>query len=128
MRTWFAFLLFPLLIFVFLFAIYVIFLLSLALGCGFHQEDIPTCSKLYYFSVLSIFPTAIWLGYITTKFAPSNRKYTLSNVYNFLFSLILFLYLQQNQITFSFSICFSLLFFLCFGMGCFIFYKKYKNR
>lgn len=128
MRTWFAFLLFPLLIFISLFFIYVIFLLSLALGCGFHQEDIPTCIKIYDFAVISIFPTSIWLGYFTTKFAPQPRKYFLSNIYNLLFSIILFLYLQGSKISITFSIGFSLLFFLCFGVGCFIFKNKYKNR
>lgn len=128
MRAWFAFLLFPLLIFVFLFFFYVIFLLSLTLGCGFHQEGIPTCSKIYYFSIISIFPIAIWFGYFTTKFAPHCGRYLLSGIYNLIFSITLFAYLQSSKINLIFSIGFSLLFLLCLGSGCFIFYLKYKKR
>ncbi len=128
MRAWFAFLLFPLLIFVFLFFFYVIFLLSLTLGCGLHQENIPTCSKIYYFSIISIFPIAIWFGYFTTKFAPHCGRYLLSSIYNLMFSITLFAYLQGSKISLIFSIGFSLLFLLCLGIGCFIFYLKYKNR
>lgn len=128
MRAWFAFLLFPLFIFVFLFFFYVIFLLSLTLGCGFHQENIPTCSKIYYFSIISIFPIAIWFGYFTTKFAPHCERYLLSSIYNLMFSTTLFTYLQSTKISLIFSIGFSLLFLLCLGSGCFIFYLKYKKR
>ncbi len=128
MRAWFAFLLFPLLIFVFLFFFYVIFLLSLTLGCGFLQENIPTCSKIYYFSIISIFPIAIWFGYFTTKFAPHCGRYLLSSIYNLMFSITLFAYLQGSKINLIFSIGYSLLFLLCLGIGCFIFYLKYKNR
>lgn len=128
MRTWFAFLIFPVLIFIFLFSIYIIFLLSLALSCGFHQSYIPTCSKIYYFSIVSIFPIAIWLGYFTTKFAPQHGRYFLSSAYNLLFSITLFMYFYTSRISFIFSIGFSILFFLCLGIGCFIFYIKYKNR
>ena len=128
MRTWFAFLLFPLVIFIFLFFFYVIFLLSLTLGCGFQQEDIPTCSKIYYFSIISTFPIAIWLGYFTTKFAPHCGRYFLSSIYSLIFSITLFAYLQSSKISLIFSIGFSLLFLLCLGIGCFIFHLKYKNR
>lgn len=128
MHTWFAFLLFPLLIFVFLFFFYVIFLLSLTLGCSFQQENIPTCSKIYYFSIISIFPIAIWLGYFTTKFAPHCGRYFLSSIYSLIFSITLFAYLQGSKVSLIFSISFSLLFLLCLGIGCFIFYLKYKNR
>ncbi|RSZ26845.1 hypothetical protein NDM229_013015 [Acinetobacter bereziniae] len=128
MRAWFAFLLFPLLIFVFLFFFYVIFLLSLTLGCGFHQENIPTCSKIYYFSIISIFPIAIWFGYFTTKLVPHCERYLLSSIYNLMFSITLFTYLQSTKISLIFSIGFSLLFLLCLGSGGFIFYLKYKKR
>ncbi|TNL51850.1 hypothetical protein EYB59_06690 [Acinetobacter bereziniae] len=123
MRTWFAFLLFPLLIFVFLFFFYVIFLLSLTLGCGFHQENIPTCSKIYYFSIISIFPIAIWFGYFTTKFAPHCGRYLLSSIYNLMFSTTLFAYLQGSKINLIFSIGFSLLFLLCLGHCCLYLFK-----
>lgn len=104
------------------------FLLSLTLGCGFRQEDIPTCSKIYYFSIISIFPIAIWLGYFTTKFAPHCGRYFLSSIYSLIFSITLFAYLQGSKVSLIFSIGFSLLFLLCLGIGCFIFYLKYKNR
>lgn len=104
------------------------FLLSLTLGCGFHQENIPTCSKIYYFSIISIFPIAILFGYFTTKFAPHCGRYLLSSIYNLMFSITLFAYLQGSKINLIFTIGFSLLFLLCLGIGCFIFYLKYKNR
>lgn len=98
---------------------YAIFLLSLALGCGFRQEDISTCSKIYHFSIISIFPIAIWLGYLTTQFAPPSARYFLSSLYNLIFSITLFAYLYGSKISLILSIDFSLFFFLCFGTGCF---------
>ncbi|WP_174492859.1 hypothetical protein [Acinetobacter sp. Marseille-Q1623] len=128
MRTWLAFLIFPSLIFILLFSIYLIFLLSIVLGCGFHQEVIPTCSKIYYFSIASIFPIAIWLGYFTTKLAPRHGKYRLSSIYNLLFSLALLFYLYLSKTSYITTIGLSLLFFLCLVLGGFIFYSKYNKR
>lgn len=119
MRTWFALLLFSLLIFVILFFFYAIFLLSLTLSCGLDQDDVPACSRIYYFSIISIFPIAIWLGYLTTQFAPPSARYFLSSLYNLIFSITLFAYLYGSKISLILSIDFSLFFFLCFGAGCF---------
>jgi len=97
-------------------------------GLRFPARRYPTCSKIYYFSIISIFPIAICLGYFTTKFAPHCGRYLLSSIYSLIFSITLFAYLQGSKISLIFSIGFSLLFLLCLGIGCFIFYLKYKNR
>lgn len=106
---------------------YAIFLLSLTLSCGLDQDDVPACSRIYYFSIISIFPIAIWLGYLITQFAPPSARYFLSSLYNLIFSITLFAYLYGSKISLILSIDFSLFFFM-FRRRLFSFYLKYKNR
>ena len=126
MRTWFAFILFPLILFAIIFFISVMIGLSIALGCGFTSTP-KSCANIYYYLLAIIILSTIGLGYLTAKLAPIKGKHLLSGIYNFLFSILIFIYFQLSSVSLLSSIGFSFLFFLSTCIGCLIFYLKYIN-
>lgn len=126
MKTWLKFLFIPLAYFTTLFFFFTLLILSLALGCGFHREYIKLCSRIIYIIIFIHVISAVLLGYLTTKYAPSDVRYILANFYNFIFSIFIFIYVDVNKISLTMSVFSFLLFFILTIFGSYLFY--YRNK
>lgn len=126
MHTWLGFILFPFIIFISLFLFFTTFLIGFVIGCGFHPEYISSCKNMFISIIVIMYVSAIGLGYITAKFAPSNRKYFLSSLYNFIFSLSVLFFILNTDSSYLNSFVFSMIFYLCSLTG--IATQKYINK
>lgn len=128
MKIWLKFLFIPLIYFATLFILFILIMLGIALGCGFNQKYLESCIRSLYVLFSLAFISAVFLGYLTSLYAPTHKKIILANAYNFIFSILIFVYISINKFTTSTIFLISFLFFICTLFGSFLWYLRTKKE
>jgi cbb3-type cytochrome oxidase subunit 3 len=128
MKIWLKFLFIPLIYFATLFILFILIMLGIALGCGFNQKYLESCIRSLYVLFSLAFISAVFLGYLTSLYAPTNKKIILANAYNFIFSILIFVYISINKFTIPTIFLISFLFFICTLFGSFLWYLRTKKE